>query len=113
MSVDEFREICNEVFERIPIPGSESSDGTQRYKQRLFPNGCDDCTSENEWDCIHDDIKTGDTVICAWREKYWKYDEVKKFIALEKSQCGGLDLNRIESFSYLDAIKLGILKEYL
>lgn len=51
--------------------------------------------------------------LCPWRENYWKYDEVKRFLLMYKAQNGGCDLNRIKNMGLYDFVKLAILKEYL
>ena len=48
-----------------------------------------------------------------WPENYWKYEEVKGLWLLVKAKNGGFDLNRIESLTLNDYIKISIVEEYL
>ena len=103
MSLIEFREICADVFGIIGTNG--------KRHMRGFPTGCEDCPSTIEWDCYHvnDD---GSIFLCSWRENYWKYDELKRYMVLANTQAGGLDLNRIKSLDYEDFVKIAELKKY-
>jgi hypothetical protein len=103
MTIQQFRDICDEVFELV------DKDGKRDY--RGFPSGCDECNSALEWDCEHVDRRTGKPVLCGWREKHWMYVELKNLIALRKMRISGLDINRISSFSMMDFSKLVILDE--
>jgi hypothetical protein len=71
------------------------------------PEGCETCTSTIEWDCLN----------CLWKENYWKYDEVTRFLALVRAVKGSeLIVDKLISsgdLDYIDLIKLGILKERL
>lgn len=101
MNLPEFREICEDVF------------GKDKHgKAKGFPSGCDDCQSELEWDCRHVD-QDGNDVLCHWRENYWKYDEIKRFISLAKAQKGGMNLNRFSKMALLDFIKVAIINEFI
>ena len=91
--------MCDDVF--------HNDDG----KYRGFPKGCAECTSTIEWDCYHED--DGDVYVCPWRENHWKYDEVKGYLLLAKAQDGGLNLNRLPSLSFVDFIKVNIVKGYI
>ena len=79
--------------------------------KRKIPKGCEECASENEWDCHHVE-PDGTEYVCPWRENAWKYTELQRFILLVKAQNGGFDVNRIHELTLLDFVKLGILKEY-
>ena len=93
--------MCSEVFKR-----------DKEGYIKGFPNGCDDCESETEWDCCHVNTR-GEEIICPWRVNYWKYDEIKRLLLFAKAAKGGFDLNRIESINVYDFVKMAILKEYL
>jgi hypothetical protein len=102
MSIPEFREVCANVFEVIEENG--------KRRTRGFPEGCDNCPSEIEWDCYHKN-DDGSIFLCQWRENYWKYDEIRKYMVLANAQDGGLDLNRVKSLDYVDFVKLHELKK--
>lgn len=96
MSIDEFRILCREIFQ------IENKDG--KSVRKGFPVGCNDCPDINSSDC-HE--------YCMWPENYWRYEEVKNYWLLAKAQDGGLNVNRLESLSLDDFVKLSIIKEYL
>lgn len=103
MTIPEFREVCEHVFEVIENGG--------KRKMRGFPAGCEECPSEIEWDCYHEN-EDGSIFLCEWRENYWKYDELKKYMVLANAKDGGLDLNRIQTLGYEDFVKICELKNY-
>ena len=75
-----------------------------RRQRKGFPQGCDSCPDKESSDCWED---------CEWPVNYWKYEEVKWFWMLCKAQAGGMDLNRIETLTIDDFVKIGIIKEYI
>jgi hypothetical protein len=106
MSLDEFREVCNEVF-KIQVDASGN-----KHTTFDFPDGCETCTSEIEWDCWHVD-REGKEIVCSWRENYWKYKELRAYIVLSRVQTGRGTLSGMDSLRLLDYLKLSIIKEYL
>jgi len=64
-----------------------------------FPDGCDVCDSDDEWQC-----KEG----CLWYDNYWKYDEVRKFVHLYQIHKAGCDIMRLGKLSWNDWKKLSI-----
>ena len=103
MSIPEFREVCADVFETIESNG--------KRRMRGFPKGCEECQSTIEWDCYHEN-EDGSIFLCTWRENYWKYDELRRYMVLVNVQSGGLDLNRIDVLDYMDFVKVAELKKY-
>lgn len=101
----EFRELCQEVF------GVVKRNGKQQI--RGFPKGCAECqaTRPDDWDCYHKN-RDGSVFLCAWRENYWKYDELRRFQVLVMAQAGGLDLNRLSGLGYDDFVKVAVMKRY-
>lgn len=104
MTIDEFQKICSEVFE------NRYDKNGNRISKINFPEGCKDCPSGIEWDCYHLD-NNGQEIICAWRENYWKYDEVRSFMLLDRVQRGRGSLAGI-NIGVMDFVKLSILREY-
>ena len=103
MNIREFRDVCSSVFEVVEING--------KRRMRGFPDGCENCQSELEWDCYHEN-EDGSIFLCEWRENYWKYDELRRYMVLVNTQNGGLDLNRIQSMDYEDFVKIAELKKH-
>ncbi len=68
-----------------------------------FPEGCDTCASNNEWDCQN----------CSWVDNSWKYDEVMKYYVLAQWAVSGMDLNRIDELRPDDFIKVSIIRKLL
>jgi len=91
----EFKELCGHVFKYVEKDGKRSVQGS--------PEGCESCEPGSDWDCEN----------CMWRENYWKYDEIEKYVGLVRALDGGFDLNRIKSLDIVDFQKISIVKEYM
>jgi len=87
--LSEFSELCTEIF--------DTRDGKIK-----FPEGCQECEKRlgpSDWNCAE----------CPYRENYWKYDEVKRYVLLEQAQRGGMDLNRIRTLTIDDFLKVRVI----
>ena len=101
MTVPEFEEICAEVFKTV----TTVVNGKQIVERKWFPTGCTTCVNVDSEECLTN---------CLWLKdgRYWKYNEVRWFYIIHQAVAGGFPIDKVDSVSITDFVKLGIMAKF-